>query len=91
MQEYRISDKVLQQLAMGDPEEYDKLQLIEDIVEYESMMYTLDEAQKLCEGICEPTLTEGIAAVKTSLRDRYRAFNYDKIKRIHYTVFIGEK
>jgi hypothetical protein len=83
----RISDKVLQQLAMGDPEEFDKLQMIEDIVEYEATFYTLHEAIAASGDPDTVTLWEAMATIKTSLRERYRALDSDYIANLYAQLF----
>jgi len=83
----RISDKVLQKLAMGDPEEFDKLQMIEDIVEYEATFYTLQEAMGASTDPAITTLGEAMATIKTSLRERYRASESDYISKLYNQLF----
>ena len=79
-------EDVKHQLAGGDPGEYDKLCMIDDLVEYEVTFYTLQEAMSLM-GNDTFTLGEALATVKTSLREAYRGLPEGTVKRHYDMVF----
>ena len=74
-------------MACNDPVEFEKLCMVEEIVEYEFTFYTLQETLYALDSDSSVTLGDAIAYVKTLLRERYRTLDADKVSEIYSQLF----